>query len=130
MRASCYVREAVSEKLTGRNAEKRPTGCVLKCLLRDVHGDPVGPHYVAYVPVRAHRPVVAEVLYAGLQREHVPAGLRSGYPRLIRCYLLEARNPVGVGGPVDVAEVDHIPPGQKRQIVELVVAGCAWPAEP
>src|SRR5215204_7460277 len=116
-------------KITGRNAEKRPTGCVLKCLLRDVHGDPVGLHDVAYVPVRAHRPVVTEVLYAGLQREHVSSWLGRSNPRLVRRYLFEPRNLVSVGSPVDVAEVDHIPLSQKRQIVELMVARSARPPE-
>src|SRR5688572_17531212 len=69
-----------------RNADERPTGRVMKCLLRDVHGDPVGLHDVAHVPIRAHRPVVTEGLYARLQRDHVPSRLGSGYPRLVRRY--------------------------------------------
>src|SRR5687768_1256770 len=89
--------------------DKRPTGRVLKCLLRDVHGDPVGLHDVTHVPVRAHRPVVTEGLYTRLQRDHIPSRLGSGYPRLVRRYLFELRNLVSVGSPVDVAEVDHIP---------------------
>src|SRR5919112_4610843 len=113
--------------LTSRRAKR---GGVLKCLLRDVHGDPVGLNDVAHVPVRTHRPVVAEVLDAGLQRDHIPALLGSGYPRLVRRYLLEARNLVGVGGPVGVAEVDHIPLCQGRQVVELMVARRARPPEP
>src|SRR5918993_4199111 len=110
-----------------QKADERPAGRVLEYLLRDVYRDPVGLNDVAHVPVRAHRPVVTEVLDAGLQRDHVPAGLGSGYPVLLRRYLLEARYLVGVGRPVDVAEVDLIPLGQQRQIVELMVARRARP---
>src|SRR4028118_1993661 len=64
--------------------------------LSGVYGDPVRLNDVANVPIRAHGPVVAVVLDAGLQGDHVPAGLGSRDPRVRRRHLYEPRNLVGV----------------------------------
>src|SRR5215213_5163729 len=91
--------------------------------------DPVSLHDVAHVPVRAHRPVVPVVLYAGLQRDHIPAVLRARNPGLVRGYLLEIGNLVSVRGSVGVAQVDDVAKLQSGQVVELVVARGTGPAQ-
>src|SRR5215204_2127383 len=97
-------------------------------LLRGRYGDPVSLHDVAHVPVRAHRPVVPVVLYAGLQGDHIPAVLRAGdFPGLVRRNLLEAADLVGVRGAVGVAQVDDVANLKRRQVVKLVEAPGARP---